>query len=157
MNKKTRQDLLDSLLFYLKFFGIVAAIGTIIVLPIMLPGDKQGTTDTVKTAEDNTKKELTLEQGEAYVGKTIREFCDKYSGYDNVSLYAAGGGRNISGGAYKCADAGALPFPDDFVIVQAYTNEQDEGVPEEYRKVHIYIDSLPRAEAIDLGIIEEGN
>ena len=114
----------ESLVFYLKFFGVLVAIGLVIIVPIVLIGNSKTEETTPVEESKPAAKTITLAEAKNYTGKTLSEFCDKYSGYTGYKLIAGVNGTN-------CTDVKDYPsMYNRYIITQVYKEEDPEKIKE---------------------------
>ena len=109
-----------------------------------------------------TRKIITIEQAESYIGRTLKELCSEYGDYEN--LHPTQFDSRIGGGGVSCDRVGEGFWYDDFIVVRVYHYYDEQSKAEydnaykEYTERHgkaptVYVDTIPEDEARAAGII----
>lgn len=158
MNNDTKQGLI---------IGSIIVVAIISGIALLATYNPSGTSDAPSNDTITiipSRKILTVEQAEVYIGRTLRDFCAKYGDYENIhpSQFSSRGG----GGGVQCDSVGKGYWYDDYIVEQAYYY-YDEQSKAEYDKNQeacrkkdrycndappVYIDAIPEDEARAEGI-----
>ena len=143
----------------------IAIVGGMVLLATYDPSGANNTHPSDIRTTVPSRKILTVEEAETYIGRTLRDFCARYGDYENIhpSQFSTQGG----GGGVQCDSVGKGYWFDDYIVEQAYYY-YDEQSKVEYDKNQeacrkkdpycddapsVYIDTIPEDEARAEGII----
>lgn len=153
VNKDLASDIAVKLIFIVPIVLLVGLAIYVGFASVNKPNDPPQPTGQ----SEPQSKIITVEQAEAYVGKTLGELCAKYGDYENLEPISI-----KAGGVIECGEQFSKNFY-NFIVVQAYTNETEEYKAKQEackdgdysfcdKPLTVYVDVLPEDEAREAGI-----
>lgn len=153
VNKDLASDILVKLIFIIPVLLLVGLAIYVGIASINKQDEPQSAEQTKPQS-----KTITVEQAEAYVGKTLGELCSQYGDYKNLKPFSI-----KAGGTIMCGEQFSKNFY-NFIVVQAYTNEAEEHKAKQKackdddysfcdEPLTVYVDVLPEDEARGAGVI----